>query len=233
MKCSRRYCSESSRRVCSRSCLKPGVPSLAKSSSATQRSIRHNIIAGMTVFVILAGAVGGWAGTTALSGALIAPGQVVVDSNVKKVQHPTGGVVGELRVRDGDRVKIGEIVMRLEQTVTHSNLAIITKGLDELAARKARLVAERDRADVLFPDQLTSRANEPEISQIVQSERKLFELRQTSRSGQKSQLRNQAEQLNEEIVGLTAQQKAKKRQVELINRELEGVRDLYKKSLVP
>ena len=93
----------------------------------------------MTVFVILAGAVGGWAGTTALSGALIAPGQIVVDSNVKKVQHPTGGVVGELRVRDGDRVKGGDIVMRLDQTVTRSNLAIITKGLDELSARKARL----------------------------------------------------------------------------------------------
>ena len=114
---------------------------MAKGSSATQRSIRHNIIAGMTVFVILAGAVGGWAGTTALSGALIAPGQVVVDSNVKKVQHPTGGVVGELRVREGDRVKAGDIIVRLDQTITRANLAIVTKGLAELAARKARLAS--------------------------------------------------------------------------------------------
>jgi len=151
---------------------------LAKSSSATQRSIRHNIIAGMTVFVILAGAVGGWAGTTALSGALIAPGQVVVDSNVKKVQHPTGGVVGELRVRDGDRVKGGEIVMRLDQTVTRSNLAIITKGLDELSARKARLSSERDGADAMvFPDPLMSRRSDPDVAQIMDSERKLFDLR--------------------------------------------------------
>ena len=136
------------------------------------------MLAGMTVFVILAGAVGGWAGTTELSGALIASGSIVVDSNVKKVQHPTGGVVGELRVRDGDRVKGGDIVMRLDQTVTRANLAIITKGLDELAARKARLASERDGADaIVFPDQLTSRESEPEVAQIMDGERKLFELR--------------------------------------------------------
>src|SRR5512144_3436316 len=233
MKCSRRYCSESSRRACSRSCLKPGVLSLAKSSSATQRSIRHNILAGMTVFVILAGAVGGWAGTTSLSGALIAPGQIVVDSNVKKVQHPTGGVVGELRIRDGDRVKGGDIVMRLDQTVTRSNLAIITKGLDELTARKARLSSERDGADaIVFPDPLASRRSEPDVAQIMDSERKLFDLRKTSRSGQKAQLRQQVEQLQEEIVGMIAQQRAKKREVELITRELEGVRDLFQRNLV-
>jgi membrane fusion protein, type I secretion system len=206
---------------------------LAKSSSATQRSIRHNILAGMTVFVILAGAVGGWAGTTSLSGALIAPGQVVVDSNVKKVQHPTGGVVGELRVRDGDRVKGGDIVMRLDQTVTRSNLAIITKGLDELSARKARLSSERDAADAMvFPDPLMSRRSEPDVAQIMDSERKLFDLRKTSRSGQKAQLRQQVEQLQEEIVGMIAQQRAKKREVELITRELDGVRDLFQRNLV-
>ena len=187
----------------------------------------------MTVFVILAGAVGGWAGTTALSGALIAPGQIVVDSNVKKVQHPTGGVVGELRIRDGDRVKSGDIVMRLDQTVTRSNLAIITKGLDELSARKARLSSERDGADaIVFPDPLMSRRSEPDVAQIMDSERKLFDLRKTSRSGQKAQLRQQVEQLQEEIVGMTAQQRAKKREVELITRELEGVRDLFQRNLV-
>jgi HlyD family secretion protein len=202
-------------------------------ATATRRSIRRNILAGLTVFGILAVGVGGWAGTTQLSGALIASGSIVVDSNVKKVQHPTGGVVGELRVRDGDRVKVGDIVARLDQTVTRANLAIVTKGLDELFARKARLTAERDgRSTITFPDLLTSRAKDPDVAQIIEGERKLFELRQTSRLGQKSQLREQAGQLNEEIVGMTAQQKAKKREIELINRELEGVRELYKKNLV-
>jgi HlyD family secretion protein len=188
----------------------------------------------VTVVVILAGAVGGWAGTTALSGALIASGSVVVDTNVKKVQHPVGGVVGELRVRDGDRVKSGDIVVRLDETVTRANLAIITKGLDELTARKARLSAERDGADaIVFPEQLRKRASEPEIAQIMAGERKLFELRRSARAGQKAQLREQSSQLREEITGLTAQQKSKGREIELIHRELEGVRDLFKKNLIP
>jgi len=202
-------------------------------ATATRRSIRRNILAGLTVFGILAIGVGGWAGTTQLSGALIASGSIVVDSNVKKVQHPTGGVVGELRVRDGDRVRVGDIVARLDQTVTRANLATVTKGLDELFARKARLIAERDgRSTIPFPDLLTSRAKEPDVAQIMEGEHKLFELRQTSRLGQKSQLREQAGQLNEEIVGMIDQQKAKKGEIELINRELEGVRELYKKNLV-
>src|SRR5436190_5353789 len=203
------------------------------SSTPTRRSIRRNILAGLTVLAMLVGGVGGWASTTQLSGALIASGSVVVDSNVKKVQHPTGGVMGELRVRDGDRVKAGDIVARLDQTVTRANLAIITKGLDELFARKARLAAERDGARTIsFPDLLTDRANEPEVAQIMDGERKLFELRRTSRTGQKAQLREQAGQLKEEIVGMTAQQTAKRKEIELITRELEGVRDLYKRNLV-
>jgi HlyD family secretion protein len=204
------------------------------SSSTTRRSIRRNVLAGLAVVVILAGGVGGWAGTTPLSGALIASGTVIVDSNVKKVQHPTGGVIGELRVRDGDRVQVGDIVARLDQTVTQANLAIVTKGLAELMARKARLAGERDGLDaIVFPAALTARANDSEIAQIMQAEHKLFELRRSARSGQKAQLREQAGQLNEEIAGLSAQQKAKMREIALINRELEGVRELYKKNLIP
>jgi membrane fusion protein, type I secretion system len=202
-------------------------------SSPTRRSIRRNVLAGLTVFAMLVGGVGGWASTTKLSGALIASGQIVVDSNVKKVQHPTGGVIGELRVRDGDRVRVGDVVARLDPTVTQANLAIITKGLDELWARKARLSAERDGANAIaFPAELTKRAKQPDVAQIIDSERKLFELRRTSRLGAKAQLKQQSGQLQEEIIGLTGQQAAKRKEVELINRELEGVRELYKKNLV-
>ena len=113
--------------------------------SAAQPSIRRHIIAGVFVIAVLLVGFGGWASTTQLSGALIAPGQIVVDTNVKKVQHPTGGIVGEVRVRDGDTVKEGDIVVRLDETVTRANLAIVTKGLNELSARKARLVADMIR----------------------------------------------------------------------------------------
>ncbi|MBV8743787.1 MAG: biotin/lipoyl-binding protein, partial [Xanthobacteraceae bacterium] len=111
-----------------------------------RRSVRRHVIFGVVLVLVLAGGVGGWAATSEIKGAVIAQGSIVVDSNVKKVQHPSGGVVGELFVRDGDRVKAGDVVVRLDDTVTRANLAIVTKGLNELLARKARLSAERDGA---------------------------------------------------------------------------------------
>jgi HlyD family secretion protein len=191
------------------------------------------MLAGLTVVLVLAGAVGGWAGTVQLSGALIASGSIVVDSNVKKVQHPVGGVVGNLRVQDGDRVKAGDILLSLDQTVTRANLAIVTKGLDQLVARKARLATERDGSDLIaFPDDLEARKSDPDVLQVMDGERKLFDLRRSARTGQKAQLRQQCEQLLEEIGGLGAQQKAKVQEIDLIRRELQGVRELYKNNLV-
>src|SRR6188508_1559370 len=144
--------------------------------STTRRSIRRHSLMGLAIVIVLAGGVGGWAGTMTLSGALIAQGSVVVDSNVKKVQHPTGGIVGELRVRDGDHVKQGDIVVRLDDTVTRANLAIVTKGLDELHARKARLEGERDGASqVKFPPDLVARTKDPDIASIINGERRLFD----------------------------------------------------------
>lgn len=205
----------------------------AQPSEDTHLSIRKHLITGAVVMVVLVFGVGGWAATTEISGALIAPGSIVVDSNVKKVQHPTGGVVGEVRAKDGDRVKAGDIVVRLDETVTRANLAIVTKGLNELAARKARLEAERDGADhIEYPASLLAQKDNPDVAASMNSERRLFELRRTTRLGQKEQLRQRIGQLKEEITGLTAQQEAKSKEIKLIDRELEGVRELYAKNLV-
>jgi len=202
--------------------------------SQSRRSIRRHCLLGLVIVLILVGGVGGWAGTMKLTGALIAPGSVVVDSNVKKVQHPTGGIVGEVRVRDGDRVKSGDVVVRLDDTVTRANLAIVTKGLTELVARKARLEAERDgAAEITFPAELLARMQDPDVMAAVESERRLFSLRNNARIGQKEQLRQRIEQLKEEVRGLRAQQDAKAKEVELIDRELIGVRDLWKQKLIP
>jgi HlyD family secretion protein len=196
-------------------------------------SIHRHIIVGCAVVAFLAIGLGGWASTAEISGALIAQGSLVVDSNVKKVQHPTGGVVGEVRVREGDHVKAGDILVRLDETVTHANLAIVTKGLTELYARRARLAAERDGADsVPVPKELANRVDDPDVQEALSSERKLFELRRKSRMGQKDQLQQRIKQLNEQISGLTAQQDAKAKEMSLIDQELQGVRDLWAKNLV-
>ena len=199
----------------------------------TRRSIRAHVIAGLVVVAIVAGGFGGWASTMAISGALIAPGQIVVESNVKKVQHPTGGVVGELLARDGDVVKAGQVVVRLDDTVTKANLAIVTKNLDAAMARAARLEAEqRGLFEIRFPKQLTDRAGDPDVEAVMTSESKLFDVRVTGRAGQKSQLRERIHQLNEEIDGLSAQENAKGQEIALVEQELTGVRDLYDKHLV-
>src|SRR5581483_9584030 len=180
-------------------------------------SIRAHVITGLAVVVIVAGGFGGWASTVEISGALIAPGQIVVETNVKKVQHPTGGVVGELLARDGDRVKAGQIVVRLDDTVTKANLAIVTKNLDAALARAARLTAEQRGLDkIVFPPQLTDRASDPDVANVMASETKLFEVRVYGRAGQKAQLRERITQLNEEISGLQAQEKAKDQEIALV-----------------
>jgi HlyD family secretion protein len=199
-----------------------------------QASIRRHVIAGSVLVGVLALGFGGWASTAELSGALIAQGSLVVDSNVKKVQHPTGGVVGEVRVHDGDHVKAGDILIRLDETVTRANLAIVTKGLNEFYARKARLGAERDGADAVpMPRELGDQAGDPDVKAAMDSERKLFELRRSARLGQKDQLSQRVQQLQQQITGLTAQQDAKAKEVDLIEKELTGVRDLFQKNLVP
>jgi HlyD family secretion protein len=198
-----------------------------------KRSIRLHLIIGLTVVIVLAGGFGGWASTVQISGALIAPGAVVVDSNVKKVQHPTGGVVGEVRVRDGDLVKAGDIVVRLDDTVTKASLAIVVKTLNGLYARVARLEAEqRGDSKLTFPPQLTERADDPDVKNVMVSESKLFDVRVTGRTGQKAQLRERIAQLNEEIGGLSAQEQAKDKEIALIEKELVGVRQLYDQHLV-
>jgi HlyD family secretion protein len=203
------------------------------SKAELRHSIRRHSFAGLILVIVLAGGVGGWAGTMRLSGALIAQGAVVVDSNVKKVQHPTGGIVGDLRVRDGDHVKLGDIVVRLDDTVTRANLAIVTKGLAELAARKARLESERDGGDsIKFPPAITENLHDPDVASVVEGERKLFQLRRDARTGQKAQLRQRIAQFKEEVRGYQAQRESKEKELKLIAREMEGVNELWKQKLV-
>src|SRR4051812_39350540 len=162
----------------------------------TRRSLRRSLRGGAAVASLLAFGVGGWAATTELAGAVIAPGSLVVASNVKKVQHLTGGVVGELRVRDGDEVQAGQILVRLDETVTRANLAVITKGIDELRARQTRLESEQAGHELLsFPNELTARESDPTVWHMLLGETRLFELRRAARQGQKAQLKERIGQL--------------------------------------
>jgi pyruvate/2-oxoglutarate dehydrogenase complex dihydrolipoamide acyltransferase (E2) component len=162
-----------------------------------------------------------------IAGAVVTQGLLVVDSNVKKIQHPTDGVVGQLFVRDGSRVKVGDILVRLDDTQTRANLGIITKQLDELGAKQAREEAERDNLDAIeYPKDLDQRRSDPDVEHILTGETRLFGIREAARAGQKSQLQD-------EITGLEVQQEARVSQITWIKKELEGVNSLWKQNLVP
>jgi HlyD family secretion protein len=201
--------------------------------TSVQHSTRKPLILGFVAVALLVVGIGGWAAATQISGAVIAPGKLVVDSNVKKVQHPTGGVVGELLVKEGDRVQQGDVVVRLDGTQARSSLAVVNKALDELAARQARNEAERDGdKSVTFPADLVERKDDPEVARLMSGEQRLFEMRKAARDGQKAQLREQIQQLQLQIEGTQAQEAAKTKEVKLLMQELESVRVLWKQNLV-
>src|SRR3954451_12997222 len=205
-------------------------------TTSALHSIQRYMIAGIAMVGFVTFVIGGWAATSELSGAVIGQGVVVVDSSVKKVQHPTGGVVGELKVKEGDRVNAGDILVRLDETQTLANATIITKSFDELLARQARLETERDNGDqIVFPKILLERARDPgsEAARAIAAERSLFDLRQQSRGGQKAQLKERTAQLQEEIKGYVGQAAAKEKEVNFVHQELAGVRTLWEKNLVP
>jgi HlyD family secretion protein len=187
----------------------------------------------MAVVGVLVLGGGVWAGTASLSGAVLAPGKVVVESSVKKVQHATGGTVAKIVVKDGDRVEQGAILLELDETIARANLQIITKQLDELAVRKMRLMAERDGVESLsVPAALQSRLAESDVAALVAAERRLFESRREGRTGQKAQLRERITQLRQEADGLTAQQWAKGNEINLVSKELEGAEKLWERKLI-
>ncbi|MFD0464574.1 HlyD family type I secretion periplasmic adaptor subunit [Microvirga aerilata] len=182
---------------------------------------------------LFGGTIGLWAATSTLSGAVVAGGQFVVDTSVKKIQHSTGGIVGELKVKEGDRVSQGDLLVRLDETMTRANMQVVSKQLDEYIGRQARLEAERDGASsVPMPEEFAHRLKDPAVQKIMSSERTLFDARRASRDAQKDQLKKRITQSRDEITGLRAQQQAKVREAELIVDELKGVRELYQKNLV-
>jgi HlyD family secretion protein len=205
-------------------------------STPALQSLQRYVLVGAFIVLLATFGVGGWATTSQFSGAVIGQGVIVVDSSVKKVQHATGGIVGELRVREGDHVNAGDILIRLDETQTLANATIMTQSVDELLAHEARLEAERDGTDdIRFQQGLLDRSRDKnsEAAHVIAAEGALFKLRREARAGQKAQLQERTTQLTEEIKGYTGQAEAKQKEIDLIQKELEGVQTLFQKNLVP
>jgi HlyD family secretion protein len=194
--------------------------------------LRRPLVAGLVLSVMIVVAVFVGGSFAKLSGAVIASGMVVVDGNIKKIQHPQGGVIGQILVRNGTRVSAGDLLVKLDDTQTRASLGIISSQLTELLGRKARLAAERDALDdLVFPPEFA--AVGPDAERVASGEQRLFQARLTSSNGQKAQLGERIKQYEQESKGLTVQSSAKGRELTLIRDELSRVDDLYKRNLVP
>jgi HlyD family secretion protein len=208
----------------------PGVSLTVRASNAFEQELRT----GLRVLLVALAMAGGWAALVPLAGAVVVPGNLVVQSNVKTIQHPTGGVVAEIAVHNGQRVGSGDLLLRLDATQARTSLQIVSKQLNEMRAKIGRLVAERDKlAELQVPAELSAQSNDATIKKLLASEELLFKERANARRGQTDLLQSRISQLGEEIAGLDAQVASKTKQLELIAGELSGVQELYDKRLVP
>ncbi len=206
---------------------------MTRDAERTTQSIRHHMMAVGGAAALMIGSMSIMSAATDMSGAIISNGSLVVESSVKKVQHPAGGVVKNLLVSDGARVKAGDLLIRLDETVAQANLSAVTKSLWELDARRARLQSERDGlGEIGFPEELTSLPADSPAHAIMVAEQRFFKLRRNASDGQRLQLREQIAQLKEQINGLDDQLTAKKQEADLLSKELVGVEQLWEQRLV-
>ena len=186
---------------------------------------------GVMLCFLLVGAVGGWAATAQLTGAVIAQGSVIVDQNLKSIQHRDGGIVSHIAVRQGDVVEAGQLLIRLEDVQTKAELSIIRSQKIELSARKARLLAERDGLGAIeLPDELD--LAQTETAAVVNGETRLFEGNRSNRESQKRQLELSIDQIGEEIRGLEAQRISKDDEIALLEVEHKRIKGLADRKLI-
>lgn len=194
-------------------------------------SYKGRVILGSLFAVLLLGGVGGWAATAPLSGAVIGVGTVLIDQDIKLVQHPDGGVVRTIMVREGDQVVEGQVLVQLEDAQIRAERTILQGQLAELAVRQARLFAEAQGADqmVLSQEWLTAY---PAVATMFEGERQVFFGNLVRHKSQSDQLALQVDQLNQEIEGLEYQLVATGSELELARIERERLRQLAESNLI-
>ena len=196
-------------------------------------SARRHIIIGFLSLALLVGGFGGWGMMTEIAGAIVTSGQLEVERNRQVVQHPDGGVVAEIAVKEGDTVKAGDLLLRLDGAMLESELAIVEGQLFEIMARRARLTAERDDAAemIIGPELQAMAAERPEVAEQLDGQQRLFVARLDTLARQTEQSGEQRKQIESQIEGIDAQAVALGEQVALIIRELSDQQALLDKGL--
>lgn len=196
-------------------------------------SARGPVLFGLFTLLLLVGGFGLWSTTTKIAGAVVSPGRVEVEQNRQVVQHPDGGVVETIFVKNGDLVAAGDPLIQLDGTLLQSELTIVEGQFFEILARRGRLEAERDDADHLtFPAELTEAATgRPKIAALMAGQEKLFAARQETTANEIDQLRKRRAQIVNQIEGIGAQRRSTADQLALIGQELEDLKSLLDRGL--
>ncbi|MBF0446829.1 MAG: HlyD family type I secretion periplasmic adaptor subunit [Magnetococcales bacterium] len=175
---------------------------------------------------------GGWAALAPLSRGAVASGVISVESHRTAVEHLEGGLVAEILVAEGEQVSQGSPLMRLDGTQAQATQEMLTDQYLSALSLEARLIAERDKKDqIVFPVFLTAQAEEARVKSIVQGQESIFYARHNTIVNQSDILERRIGQFHEEISGLQAENRALETQLSLVEEELDGVKDLYKKGL--
>lgn len=176
----------------------------------------------------------GWAAFAPLDSAVIANGVVSAEGNRKTIQHLEGGMLAKILVRDGDKVKAGQLLFELDPTQANAAAGITRNQYVALKAMEARLLAERDqRAVISFPAELTSQRADPVVARALADEQAQFTERRQTIQGQIDLINAQREQYQSEIEGIDRQTQGLRDQLGFIEDELKDLRKLYDKGLVP
>lgn len=204
-----------------------------KAKPARLQSFRFgpDVLLGTMLAVLLVTGVGGWAATATLSGAVIAPGAVVVDQNLKSIQHRDGGIIADIAVREGEMVQAGQVLIRLEDAHSRAELSIVRSQQAKLEARRARLLAERDGlSEVEFP---VGSGHDPDFSGSAElGEARLFAGNRAQRESRQHQLRLTIQQTEEEIDGLEAQLQSKTAEIRIVTQEHGRLQSLVESGLM-
>lgn len=196
-------------------------------------SLRRHALAGLGAMALFIGLLGGWAGTTEIAGAVVAQGTVVPLEGSKRVQHPEGGVVSAILVKDGDPVTAGQLLVRLDSTTVSANLAVIVSQLSAAFALEARLTAESvGNGKLTLPASLDSWPDRPTLDGLLAAQERLRQSRADAQAGLTTQLNEQISQLGEQIAGLESQQAAVKRQTDILATEVGDSETLFRDGLM-
>jgi HlyD family secretion protein len=199
-----------------------------------ERSLSRHTLLAVALIALLVFGLGGWSALTNVSGAIVANGTLVVESGSQKVQHPEGGVVREIFVRDEDRVRAGQVLFRLDGTLAAANLAVTESQLRAAYAQMARLDAESTgSARMVIPPAAGDLATGAEFEQLLAAQKLLLESRANGRALQVEQLDEQIRQLDGQIAGLTAQRNAAQQSLDIAISEDTDLTKLVAGNLVP